>query len=799
LRKNYQVSEKYSEVIHGRISMSGSGQIKLAGIASGIAFDELVAKMVDAEKYQANKLEAWKKTWQDKVDTLKELSSRITALQKSNNVLKMSSSFITRLATSTNNSVADITVDSTSLVGAYKMEVAGAVRHRTGSTGVDDRTENLGFTTGDTLEFSDGDGRNITVTLHDSMNLNDLNDEINRELVNAGSAARADIVSNGSEYNQWRLVVTSARAGNDGAVRFSRDDTGLSFGKQSYDDRFEFIGSNDINDVLRPAGVYNGHTSKRINFTVETGGEVSSGNVRIRWEDPTDGRSGTAVVRGTGEVTLFQGLKLQVDDGILTRGQQFSWDVYAPDIQLGQDRGLAQSAQMTHSGLSSRNAIVTNPAGSFQYSYRGIESQVINVPENTTLEGLVRLINESPGNPGVRASIINDGMGTATSFHLVITGIDSGAANQIEIKQSTLTSMRPEQFEVTRQATNAMVKIDDFPPGADHWIQKSSNLITDIVEGASIRLKDIGVVNFNITNNEEDMADKIQAFVDEYNAILDFIDEITKVVLDEEGRANINSAGILTGNYAINILRSNLRKFIGGRAAGFNPEVDSHSLLSQVGLVSNHMTRRLDFDRDEFIRELNTNADSVIKLFSANREGHLDNNDFIYMSGTNDTKSGIYDFKVEYSDVNVISRVTYTDRATGITYSSEGNRDIRISADGKNFTVFGGGARGAAIMGVNVDGDHTFTMTVKDGKAKTFEEDLDKLFDSQTGITKVLERNYESIIRNIDKRIDRENMRLVQIRKRLEMRFANLEVNMSMWNGQMDRLQAQMGSLPRGV
>ena len=773
-------------------------RIKVSGLASGIPFDELVAKMVEAEKYQAKKLETWKKTWQDKVDTLKELSSRVNSLQTANNTLMKSSSFITRLASSTNTSVADISVDSSSTVGSYKLEVANEIKHKTGSTGVNNINTNLGFSDGEVLEFNDGAGNTISITLSSTMTLQDLNDAVNTELNNEGSLATAVIVNDGSSFNSNRLVITSAVAGRNANITFLTDDTGLLFGQKSFDSDFENIGSGNAASILTPTGNYTGHTSKRLNFTVETGGDVSSGKVRLRWEDPSDGKNGTITIQGTGEVTLFQGLKIDVAAGTLTKGHQFALDVYAPDIQLGQDRGLAQSAQMTHDGLSSKTARVTEGAGIFQYSYRGVNSPVINVPENTTLEGLAKLINESPGNPGVRATIINDGMGTAQSYHLVLTGKDSGAANQIEIKQSSLTNMNVNSFQTTRQATNAMVKIDDYPFGTDNWIQKSSNLITDLIDGASVRLKDTGVVNFSITNDDDDMADKIQAFVDEYNALLDYIDEITKVVMNEEGEADINSAGILVGNYAVNMLRSNLRTFIGSRASGFDPDADTYSLLTQIGLESNDK-RRLDFDRDVFKNELNTNPEEVIRLFSADREGYLDNNDFIYMSGTNDTKSGIYDFTVTYSAPNVISHVSYIDKRTGQTYSSEGNKDIRISADKKTFTVFSGGARGAAIQGVDTDGVNTFSMTVKDGKAKTFDEDVKKLFDDETGLTKVLERNYESIIKNIDKRIDRENMRVLQVKRRLELRFANLEVNLNNWNGQMERLQQQMRSLPSNV
>jgi flagellar hook-associated protein 2 len=447
--------------------------------------------------------------------------------------------------------------------------------------------------------------------------------------------------------------------------------------------------------------------------------------------------------------------------------------------------------------LSSRTSLVSNAAGEFQYSYNGNYSQIIKVPPNTTLEDFAKLINESPGNPGVRASIINDGLGTAQSYHLIITGIDSGAANQVEIISSDLTNIAKEDFLLTRQATNAVLKIDDYPPGEDNWIQKTSNLITDMLEGASVRLKDSGVVTLNIANNDDDMADKVQAFVDEYNALLDYIDEITKIVLNEEDEAEYGSQGILVGNYAVNILRSNLRMFIGERGKGFSFDGDVYSLLTQIGMESNSDTRRIEFDRDKFKSELNSNADALIKLFSADNSGAIiNNNDFIYMSGTSETKSGLYEFEVSYSAPNVISEVKYKDLTTNITYSSA-DGDILIGADG-SFTVFKGSARGVAITGVNVDGNNKFKLSIKDGKAKSFDEELKKLFDEKEGLTKVLERNYESIIKNIDKRIERENMRIRQVKNRLEMRFARLEVNMQNWNGQMERLQQQIQQLPSG-
>ena len=765
-----------------------AGDLKISGLASGIAFDELVAKMVEAESYQAKKLESWKSDWQKKVDTLRELSARIASLQTANNTLKKATSFISRMVSATNSNVADISVDSTASVGAHKLDVAENIKHKVGSTGYD-QTDVLTFGIGENLEFIDGSGEVIYLHLEGgSYTLDDIADLINIQ----DKGAKAEVVSNG---DQVRLVIMSSVGGSEGEIRFTQDNDVLKFTKNSYNEQFS--GSPQVTGVLSVSGDYNGHNSKRINFTVEASGVIEDGGVRIRWDDLADGKSGIITLPTSGEAVLFQGLSLQIDDetAYLARGEKFSMNVYAPNVQQGQDRGLAQSAQIAHSGLSGANATVTDTAGIFQYRYRGVDVSPINVPENTTLEGLAKLINESAGNPGVRATIINDGSGGANAYHLIITGVDSGTAYQIEVIQSDLDYIQPVDFSVTRKATNAFFKIDEYPPGADNWIQKSSNLISDIVEGASIRLKDIGTTNFTITNNDDDMADKVQAFVDEYNAILEYIDEITKVVLNDEEKADITQAGVLVGNYAVNMLRSALRSFVGTRASGFDADNDMYSLLNQIGIRSND-NRRLDFDRDGFKRALNANPEEVIQLLSADCNGYLDNNAFIYMSGTNDTQAGLYDFKVEYDSADNIIGVSYEDKTTGKTYTSVGNTDIRISADKQSFTVFAGSARGVAIQGVSPGtGEHLFTLSVKDGKAKSFDEEINRLFDEHTGLTKVLEKNYENIIRNIDVRIDREYLRVLQVKSRLERRFANLEVNMQNYNGQMERLQQQLAQL----
>nr|HPM00948.1 flagellar filament capping protein FliD [Candidatus Cloacimonadota bacterium] len=383
---------------------------------------------------------------------------------------------------------------------------------------------------------------------------------------------------------------------------------------------------------------------------------------------------------------------------------------------------------------------------------------------------------------------------TAQSYHLVLTGKDSGADYQINMSSSTLSNIDASDFETTREATNAMVKIDDYPSDSDSWIQKSNNLITDLIPDASISLKTSGTTSFSISNDTETMADKVEAFVDAYNEALSYINSITKVVLDEDSEAVIDKGGILVGNYGVNIVKTRLKTFIGQRANGFDSVNDDISLLTQVGITTGS-DNLIDFDREAFMQQLNENPDDVINLFSADNMGVTDNATFNYASGLSTTKAGEYEIEATFND-NDLSFVKYRKKGDSTWYTSTGNKDIKISEDKSYFTIFNGDARGVMINTANGGtGTQTTVMNIKEGKSRTFDNDMDILLDDDTGTTKVLTKNYESIIENIDKRIVRENMRLEQIKSRLTERFGRLEASMQELQGQMSRLQSQIASM----
>jgi len=124
---------------------------------------------------------------------------------------------------------------------------------------------------------------------------------------------------------------------------------------------------------------------------------------------------------------------------------------------------LAGAESEVHAGLDEAETVVNNSGGElvFAYTYAGTAVSLY-VPDGTTLEGLKDLINDHSGNPGVVASVLDDGGDGPTSHHLVLTGRDTGADHTITVDPA-LTTLQGEWAVVTKDgnAGDTRIEVDD--------------------------------------------------------------------------------------------------------------------------------------------------------------------------------------------------------------------------------------------------------------------------------------------------------------------------------------------------
>lgn len=611
-----------------------SGAITFTGLGSGTDFNSIIEKMVEVEQFHINRLTYWASEWASKIDSIQGLNTRVASLYDYAKNWNENFEFYAKTSASSNESVLTVTNTPLAKAGAHTVEVASATQHQFASIGFAASTAVISGTVGSSLTILVG---STAITLAYGANYSAGQWDVNATLadfaiaIDAADAAGSDvleaaeIIDDGSDENNYRLLLTAKTAGSANAISVAADPTNLALdGDQAamIDSVIEETAGWRGSAAINPGGTYYGHTNKRFTFEVMTNlsqGVIGTDDITILWVDE-EGHGGSFVVSTAGTYSVYQGVNLTFSaggvSGTLYDGDSFGLDVWSTTIQAGQDSGLAQVEQWTHTGFVDADVTpITSAAGTFDYSYGGIAVSV-SVEAGDTLSDLVTAINADANNPGVTASVLNDGLGLATSYHLVLTGDNTGAANQISDLDASSLDAFTNSFNNTQQAQNAMVKIDGFPLEATDYIQRSSNRITDIIEGVELKLHSEGTSNVTIENDKSTIAQRIIDFVNSVNFVLEYIKEETKY------DADTGESGLMIGNYAFQIVQSQIKSIMTSSVGDLTDGVDTYTTLTQIGIKSDPDNQGL-FTVDSTVLDdaLDTDLEGVAKLFITQTEG----------------------------------------------------------------------------------------------------------------------------------------------------------------------------------
>ncbi|MFV0350172.1 MAG: flagellar filament capping protein FliD [Halodesulfovibrio sp.] len=471
-------------------------------------------------------------------------------------------------------------------------------------------------------------------------------------------------------------------------------------------------------------------------------------------------------------------------------------------VEVGQ---LARNAMWTYnSGFANKTSKVNTSGANqtFQYTYKG-KQRSLTVASDTTIEGLVNIINNDPQNPGVKAALIKNG----DNYNLQIRGMDLGTTNALSIDAGTnLTNLQAPDSPLTnwdyQAAQNAKIRVNDWPAGS--FIESSSNTVSEVIEGLTITLKDVGTTQLTVGTDLNKIKENIQQFVDGMNAVRTKMLELTKV--DSNGKAsdpNENTSqfdaekgSVLTGNYGVQLLSSRLKLAVSGRGNGFDyyseangGEGDYYSTLAHIGILtvadqSDKDNGLLRIDMEKLDEALAKDPTAVAELFAADGIGTTDSQHFSYYSQVKGvTVPGIYD-------------VSYDVDASGnITNAKIGGQSAKVDQGSHQLVSMNGDSRGLVIQ-INdlVAGSYSDTVRLKQGKAGQMDAILKDVLSSD-GTLKIIEKNYQDIMDEIDKKIERESSRIVRWERSMRLRFARLESTLTKYNGQMESLSKQVSQL----
>ncbi|NDV23264.1 flagellar filament capping protein FliD [Desulfovibrio sp. JC022] len=444
------------------------------------------------------------------------------------------------------------------------------------------------------------------------------------------------------------------------------------------------------------------------------------------------------------------------------------------------------------SSFASDKAVVSPTASKISISCAG-KTANLDVPAGTTVEGLVKMLNattELKGNVQVEA------IKTGNEYRLKFSSLKMGEANRITFNSSTtLAALAPSAMSNLQQGQNSKLKIDGFPEGADNWIERDTNMVTDGSKGLTLNLKkptSPGTVIVNVSTDTEKIMENVREFVKQVNVVRKALRDISKVDTTKDK----NKGSILTGNYGVQLASHRFKDLTATKGQGFNNfdseagSGDRYNTLSTLGIETDTDQSSPNFgllkiDEEKFEKAMKDDPDGVAKLFSADYEASTSSPNFTIKSLIKGvTKPGSHE-------------VSYTVSGGKITSATINGKAARIA--GWEITADDMAGLGMALRVDNhADGTYSGTAGIKTGKTIEMIETLKDMTNSKTGILNIISENYTGIIKNIDKKLDYEKNRLERLEKTLKAKYSRLDTVLSKYGGKLKMLQGQIAKLGSG-
>lgn len=237
---------------------------------------------------------------------------------------------------------------------------------------------------------------------------------------------------------------------------------------------------------------------------------------------------------------------------------------------------LAKQNSWQSSGVATANTAVGTGTGSFAYTVNGKTSSVA-VSASTTLQQLSDAINNDANNPGVTASVMDDGTGSATAFHLVLLSKNTGDANAVTIGTNT-TNQTFTEIQKLADGLNAQVTVNGLT------YQRATNTISDIISGVTLNLAGLGASTVTVSSDTASVKDKIVAMVDAYNAALKEIADNSKY--DQQTKVAGSLSGISTFRTMPGQLNQTLLTSITGLGGAYSNMADIGLSFNRDGTAS---------------------------------------------------------------------------------------------------------------------------------------------------------------------------------------------------------------------
>ncbi|RUM64374.1 MAG: flagellar hook protein [Sulfurimonas sp.] len=277
--------------------------------------------------------------------------------------------------------------------------------------------------------------------------------------------------------------------------------------------------------------------------------------------------------------TSVNGASVTVSASANTDIQEFTLDV----------QNLA-TKQIEESGaFTSGSETIAGGAGSMNLNIDG-QDFTIDYDATTTLDDLKNAINDIAGDK-VDATVVQINSG---EFRLFISSSDTGSTQDISLSDN---SGNLSDTRLTGGMSVIQSGVDANFTFNGQAITRTSNTVDDLIVGLDITLHEVGSSQVNVEQNRDNILEKMNSFVDKYNATMNELNSMTK------SSTNSDTRGIFSNESTIKNMKRTLEDMIASVGGGAGSMIDYGFDVDKAGTLS--------FDAKLFEKQLDTNPRNV--------------------------------------------------------------------------------------------------------------------------------------------------------------------------------------------
>ncbi|MBN2844180.1 MAG: flagellar filament capping protein FliD, partial [Sedimentisphaerales bacterium] len=462
------------------------------------------------------------------------------------------------------------------------------------------------ITQGGIINLTDGQGNSSEIDLTDAVSVQDVIDKIN----------------NLYEDDNTTNIRASLNATGNGII--------LSDSSAS--------GSMNISDV-------SGNLASMLKLAGTGNKSIDSGNLQLQYISEATNisslRNGAGITRGAFSITDSEGNKKSVDlvkDSIQTVG-----DV----IDAINNAGLKVEARINDTGdgimltdtstAASKQPIKVTDNSSGTAAGLGLMARdsVKDANGNYYLDGSYELTLALGGADdlddvaqkvndaglGVNASVVNDGSGYRLSF-----ASDTSGRKGTVYFDAGQTSMKVDNVST---AKDAIILLGDGSEEHPMLINSNTNSIKDAIYGATLEIKKVSddPVTISINDDVDGMVERVNSFVESYNAVMEYISEVTSF------NAETYEKGILFADSTVSAVKKQMVNIV---QKTFGTDTGSYKTMSSIGIKFQAMGSQtgtdangnpvtyatsaglsITFNEETFRTAFSAEPESVSKLFNS--------------------------------------------------------------------------------------------------------------------------------------------------------------------------------------